>query len=242
MAIYNYPQITEYSQNFTIEMIKNKNSLNLFSDASMRRVTYKNHATCYGSVAVFGDNIIDEMFRMNSECTVPAAEIRGIRCSLILALKHRHEFKIINIFSDSQIALFSLRDYMYNWKFNKATERYVLAANGKEAKNQEILIECLNMLNELRRTNIVNLFHQNGHVENGMASIKEALKCFKISNGIKGIIGYDVIRYISLYNNYVDNKSRSFIRTTNIYDNNYRDAMVVVPREGIYNYCKEFGR
>ena len=27
-------------------------------------------------------------------------------------------FKNINIFSDSQIALFGLRDYIYNWKYN----------------------------------------------------------------------------------------------------------------------------
>ena len=44
------------------------------------------------------DTTIDEWFRMQSGCTVPAAEIRGVRCSLTLAHMYKPYYKYINIF------------------------------------------------------------------------------------------------------------------------------------------------
>lgn len=234
----NKPSLTQYVDNFNSDIFKNDDVLNLFSDASMRSIKKSENilASCYGSVAVNKDTIIDEMFRCQSLSTVPAAEIRGIRCSLSLALKWRYHFRMINIFSDSQISVFSLRDYIYNWIFDQNTSRYYSkrGTSKNEVKNQEILIECFMMLQELQKTNIVNLFHQSGHVENGFDQIKYAAETFKKSNGIVGTVGYDLIRYISLYNNYVDNKSRSFIRTTNVFENNFHDAIQFYPTGNLY--------
>lgn len=234
----NPPPITDYSVNFTLDMINNRDTLNLFSDASMRPFNRaKNElSTCYGSVAVSNDTIIDEMLRMQTVSTVPAAEIRGIRCSLSLALKWRYHFRVINIFSDSQLALFGLRDYIYNWYYNTNDGRYYSGQRNKsEVVNQEIILECFYMLEELRRTNIVNLFHQKGHIENGMESIKKALVTFKKSNGIIGSIDYSTIRYISCYNNYIDNKTRSLIRRTDMFgDIQYSDAVIFNPVDNLY--------
>ena len=235
MAI-NKPTLTQYADNFNIDIFKTDDTLNLFSDASMRTVSKKDHvlASCYGSVAVNKDTIIDEWFRCQSESTVPAAEIRGIRCSLILALKWRHMFRNINIFSDSQIAVFGLRDYIYNWKYNPEEERYYLGNRKSEVKNQELLIECFYLLNELRKTNIVNIFHQCGHVDNGFDNIKNAAEVFKRSNSVNGIVSYELIRYISVYNNYVDNKSTSFIRTLNVFENYYTDPVEFYSKGNLY--------
>ena len=235
MAI-NKPTLTQYADNFSIDIFKTNDILNLFSDASMRTVSKKDHilASCYGSVAVNKDTIIDEWFRCQSESTVPAAEIRGIRCSLILALKWRYMFRTINIFSDSQIAVFGLRDYIYNWKYNPEEERYYLGNRKSEVKNQELLIECFYLLNELRKTNIVNIFHQCGHVDNGFDNIKNAAEVFKKSNGVNGIVSYELVRYISVYNNYVDNKSRSFIRTLNVFENYYTDPVEFYSKGNLY--------
>lgn len=235
MAI-NKPTLTQYADNFNIDIFKTDDTLNLFSDASMRTVSKKDHilASCYGSVAVNKDTIIDEWFRCQSESTVPAAEIRGIRCSLSLALKWRHMFRVINIFSDSQISVFGLRDYIYNWKYNPEEERYYLGNRKSEVKNQELLIECFYLLNELRKTNIVNIFHQCGHVDNGFDNIKNAAEVFKRSNGVNGVVSYELVRYISVYNNYVDNKSRSFIRTLNVFENYYTDPVEFYSKGNLY--------
>lgn len=234
----NPPPITDYSVNFTLDMINNRDTLNLFSDASMRPFNRANNelSTCYGSVAVSNDTIFDEMLRMQTVNTVPAAEIRGIRCSLSLALKWRYQFRVINIFSDSQLALFGLRDYIYNWHYNTEDGRYYSGPRNKsEVVNQEIILECFYMLEDLRRTNIVNLFHQKGHIENGMESLKKALKTFKNSNGIVGSVDYATIRYISLYNNYIDNKTRSLIRRTDMFgDIQYSDAVIFNPTDNLF--------
>ncbi len=234
----NRPYMAQYAENLSIDMFKNEDTLNIFSDASMRTVKKSTHtlASCYGAVAVHKDQIIDEMFRIQSISTVPAAEIRGIRCSLALALKWRSKFRVINIFSDSQISVFGLRDYIYNWRYNQNTHKYYLGKHGQsnEVKNQELFIECFQMLQELSRTNIVNIFHQSGHVESGFDSIRNAADVFSKSNGIIGTVSYEIIRYISVYNNYVDNKSRSFIRTTNVFDNEYIDAIEFYPTGNLY--------
>ena len=227
MNIQNIPSNQEYT-NFVLTMIHNDNTLNIFSDASMRTREKCILDSCYGSVAVCKDNMVDEWFRIQSNCTVPAAEIRGVRCSLTLAHKWKYHFKNINIFSDSQLAIFGLRDYIYNWQYNPADNKLYngLKGNKKPVKNQEVYIECLQMLDSLRMNgNIVTLYYQKGHVDNGMQSVKDALLVFKKSNGIMGKIDYNTIRYISLYNNYVDSKSRSIINRTNIFDNVYYDPV-----------------
>lgn len=232
--VYNGQFIDPNMSNFMIDMLRNKDTLNVFSDASMRaRVKSKNILdACYGSVAVNMDTIIDEMFRISSESTVPAAEIRGLRCSLRLALKYRYNYRIINIFSDSQIALFGIRDYIYGWTYN---DKNLYNKSSKVVKNQELFVECFMLLNELRTTNIVNLYHQPGHVENGLDSLKASIEVFKRSNKIQGMVDYSVARYIALYNNYVDNKSRSFIKGINIYENYYQDPVYFYANENLIN-------
>lgn len=225
-----------YCTNFVLEMIYNNNTLNIFSDASMRK-RGQFMDSCYGSVAVCKDDIADELFRINSNCTVPAAEIRGIRCSLILANKWKYMFTNINIFSDSQIALFGLRDYIYNWKYNPADNMFYNGRNKLNlVKNQELYIECFQLLCELKKTNNVNLYHQCGHVDNGKENLINAIEVFKKSNNIHGKVDYNTIRYISIYNNYVDNKSRSFIRRTNVYENEFQDPISFYPISGLPNY------
>ena len=58
MAI-NKPTLTQYADNFSIDIFKTNDTLNLFSDASMRTVSKKDHvlASCYGSVANFMSDI-----------------------------------------------------------------------------------------------------------------------------------------------------------------------------------------
>ena len=106
---------------FSLEQIKNKDTLNVFSDASMRKSNDGTSVGCYYAVAVCGDDMIDTKYGFNSDSTVNACEIRGIRNSIILAMKYRYQFPYINIFCDSQVSVFGLRDYLPNWFFDPET-------------------------------------------------------------------------------------------------------------------------
>ena len=96
-----------------------------------------------------------------------------------------------------RVVVISLRDYIYNWKYNPEEERYYLGNRKSEVKNQELLIECFYLLNELRKTNIVNIFHQCGHVDNGFDNIKNAAEVHRASDGER--TGGGLIYLISLY-------------------------------------------
>lgn len=223
--------------NFSLNMIYSNACLNIFSDASTRRTSkYGDESNkisdyCYGAIAVCKDDFIDELFRLQSGVTTPAAEIRGIRLSLRLALKHRYEFHTINIFSDSLLNITVLRNHLSSYLYcNDDGLFYTDAYYNKPIANQELFVECILLLNELRKTNIINFFYQPGHVDNGLANLQKAIEKFKRGNKIPGKIDYNLIRYISIYNNFVDNKSRSYVNRSNVIDKTYRDSLIFYPR------------
>lgn len=78
---------------------------------------------CYGAVAVCGDQIIDSFYRISSRSTNNSCEIKGLRAAILLANKWKGQFSFINIFSDSQISVFGLKDYIYKWKYNPKDEK-----------------------------------------------------------------------------------------------------------------------
>jgi len=236
MHSFSQNQQTLHAYNVNLDQFIQPDILNLFSDASMKhRGTY--FSACYGSVAVSGDQAIEDYLRIQSDSTVPAAELRGIRCSLILALKYKDYFRSINIFSDSQLAIFSLREYIYNWTYDPNINTYrTRTQKHTPVVNIGLILECFDMLQELRKDKIVNLFHQSGHVDNGLKNIQRAATVFKASNNIRGNVDYDLIRYISIYNNYIDNKTRSYLGMDyiNPIKNWYYDPIEYIPNENLY--------
>lgn len=193
---------------FELADFYNKYTLNLFSDASILK--NKNKFTgCYESVAVVEDTIIDSEYRIATDTTVNESEIKGIRLSLSLAVKYFNQFERINVFSDSQISIFGLRDYIYNWRCKNNT---LYSSLKKPVKNQSIFIECFNIMKDFQLFSKVSLLHQSGHVTNNYYDLQSAANTFRASNRIPQDIDINLIRYISTYNNFVDNDSRTRLR------------------------------
>lgn len=113
-------KFTETSQTYSyseigleLPQIYNKDTLNIFSDASMINSSEPKLGTgCYGAVAVCGDQIIDSFYRISSRSTNNSCEIKGLRAAILLANKWKGQFSFINIFSNSQISVFGLKDYI----------------------------------------------------------------------------------------------------------------------------------
>lgn len=220
-------KFTETSQTYSyseigleLSQIYNKDTLNIFSDASMINGTKPKLGTgCYGAVAVCRDQIIDSFYRISSRSTNNSCEIKGLRAAILLANKWKDQFCYINIFSDSQISVFGLKDYIYKWKYNPKDGK-LYNSNGSVVSNQSTFIECHQLLMYLYQyPNMrLRLFHQNGHVNNGYYTIKEAGVHFMKANNIAGVLDLNLIRYISTYNNYVDQTTRSLLRRANLKD------------------------
>ena len=203
-------------QSVTLSQFYNSETLNIFCDASIIG-RHKNFTGCYGVVAVVEDNIIDSCFRLVSHTSSNNSEIKGLRAAISMANKWKYNFKSINIFSDSQISIFGLREYIYKWKYNP-NNGLLYGTAGTPIANQEIFIESHNMLMELSKIqNIpICIFHQSGHVDNSYNKLREAAAVFIRSNNVRGNVDLNFIRYISTYNNYVDQNSRSILRRSNI--------------------------
>lgn len=195
----------------------NEHTLNIFTDASIRNRSY-GYDGCYGAIAVYNNTVIDEIYRINTNTTNNNSEIKGVRAGVILALKYQHQFKTINIFSDSQISIFGIRDRLVTWEISPTGK--LIGKSGQEIQSQNIFLEIMYLM--LQYNLRVNFLHQKGHINiKNINSLYEAQHVFRASNSIRGIVDLNIIRFISRWNCIVDETSRSRLlqyRGSNIED------------------------
>lgn len=196
--------------------------LNIFTDASIKNRPNGKFSGCYGATAIVCDIIIDQECRINSDTTNNNAEIKGLRAGVILALRHRKNYQVINIFSDSQISVFGLRDRIIYWNIVNGVS---MTRSNTPVKSQEIYYEIINLILSNRLS--INLYHQKGHVDNKYSSLLEAEHVFSSSNGMRCKIDLNFIRYISKWNNYIDIETRNILNRHN--DMEYHDAIRYKP-------------
>lgn len=193
---------------FTINNFINNYTINIFCDASIQPKTKHNPTNgCYGAIAHYNGQVIDEEYRVCTDTTNNNSEIKAIRLAVCIALKYKlSNIPLINIFSDSQISVFGIRDRIYNWKLNNRGR--LIGTNRSEIANQEIFIEIMRMMVDNNMYNI-HIYHQKGHVNiNNPNDINNASHVFCASNNVRENISEDFIKYISTWNNEVDRRSR----------------------------------
>ena len=198
--------------NFDRETFANDQTLNIFTDASLRKDENPDlSATCAAAIAFVGENIIDRQFRIFVGETSNYGEIKAVRLGVELALVHRYNFSTINLFSDSQISIFGVRDRIFNWRI--IDDQLVGYAN-KVIKNQT---EFLDVINLIAYNNLyINLYHQKGHVDvSNIKSLLYARSTFFESNRPFGSTQTNTdiqfIKYISTCNDMVDHYSRDML-------------------------------
>lgn len=189
----------------TLNDISNDYTLNIFTDASIKKTGIE-YIGCYGAVAVVGDSIWDLSTHVIDHTTNNNSEIKAIREGIYLAIKHGNG-KVINIFSDSQISVFGIRDRIFNWKFNDGS---YYGYGGAEISNQEIFSEIAQLILQYKIP--IRFWHQAGHIIFTERSLKDALHVFRTSNNIRELIDMNLIRYITSYNNMIDNETRNYLK------------------------------
>ena len=225
----------------TVNYICNPYTLNIFSDAST--TTIKGITSgCYGAIAINQNNMIDNLCKLSSDSTSNNCEIKALRSALCLADKYKHMYKYINIYADSLVSVDGIRNYIYNWRYDQATNM-LYTKTGTPAGNQEVFVECFMILNQIKAVNPnIRIFYQPGHMDpNKTKDRATANTKFKTFNGIKAPIDDNYIRYICLYNNLIDNKTRNYLLASDIAKVNYEDGLSFNPsivdkfRRGEYN-------
>ena len=185
----------------------NERTLNIFTDASVKQ--NKNGTFVASSAAIAVDTscaqssqnlyIIDSDYLVFN-ATNNLGELYAVYLGVLLALKYRNRYDVINIISDSQFSIFSLSRWIWNWR-NNINNGIYYNSSGSPVANQDIIIKIVNLI--ISSNLNVNLYHQKGHALN---KVKKSKETFFRSNGIM-LDDFEANR-ISFYNDFVDNFSR----------------------------------
>lgn len=195
----------------------NSETLNIFTDASVVQVGDE-YIGCSGAVAYVGDmdNLqkVNEIFKINRFSTNNNSEIKAIYLGIMIALQFKNQVKEINLFSDSKICIYGLREWIRKWTQNSGNGPLLIGSTNKPVSNQQDILNCVYTI--LNYGLHINLYHQKGHVENA-SGINNAIKVFKGSNLIENkFISHEYMECISSANCYVDNMTRDVLKSLQI--------------------------
>lgn len=186
--------------------IFNENTINIFTDGSVTTNPITNETIgCPGSLIVKTENnnpeIIDYKFMIIRNATNNITELYAILLGLYsLVYSGLHKKYTINLFSDSQLCINSLRTWIFNWT-NNMYNHMMYNSSGEPVLNQHIISHIVSFIfmNEIK----INLYHQKGHVTSTKASIKNACDVFMKSNKLYNVDEKLIIE-LSSFNNDID--------------------------------------
>lgn len=189
----------------------NFNTFDIYTDAS---IDLTKKVGCAGALVVNRktNEIINEIFALRYNATNNLCEIIAIWLGIYQAiglLNTEHEAFHVNLFSDSQISLFGMREWIPGWIRNRKGEA-MISSSGVVA-NQEWFRDAYHAI--LGSGLKIKFFHQKGHVSTDSPKhLYIAEKTFRTSNiNSLHMIGLSA-QTISTYNNKVDNDTRQIVQ------------------------------
>lgn len=183
-------------------------ALNVFCDASLTTVEDKT-TSCPGFAIVYQNKIIKSDYKVIFNSSNNYGEIYAIRMGIKAVYDMGYKLgsvSRINVFSDSQISIFGLREWIFTWYRNLNSEKQMVANDRKsEIANQEVYNSIVNLV--AYEGIPIHLYHQLGHKNyNNIKHIRKVITSFNTVNNER--ITIDEARYISYYNEFVDKYTR----------------------------------
>lgn len=159
--------------------------LNVFTDASVKHSKDKTYTVgCPGFTIFKGRQmILPVQSQYIPDSTNNESEIIAIVNALYYILCNRIYFgdiTVINIFSDSKISIYGLREWYNSWRRN-IHNGVMYNSSGKPVANGRFFIEAIGIMDALNIK--VNLYHCNGHINIfDNSSINKFIKTFHKEN------------------------------------------------------------
>ena len=192
----------------------NTGTLNIFTDASIRKMPDNETIGCAGANIIVGpdaNSIIEQDTRIIRGSTSNNSEIHAVKLGIEKALKYREQgFKAINLISDSKLCIYGLREWVFKWIVDSVGKQSLIGSTNQEVANQDVILQIIYMIldNELS----INFYHQNGHVHtNNMKEVLKAKQTFISSNFLTHDIDLELIKNISIANNAIDSLTRCIL-------------------------------
>lgn len=194
-----------------IKEVINENTINIFTDGSVTK-----NGVSYGIVVFYGYDIIySEIREGNSDESINRMELKGIRLALDYARFYCNQYSNINIYSDSLYSVDMIHRGIYNWFYDSYAGCF-LDRYGDYAKNQDLIIEIVNIYNNLKKFVIpsLSIIYVPGHVSvKNIKDLCNAKNKFIKNNNLGNIcMDLNMVRYFGGCNDIVDNKVNSTAR------------------------------
>lgn len=223
--------------------------LNIFTDASIKLIGPHTWKGCAGAVGVIVTDdrvdVIDDYILLD-RCTNNIAELAGIEVGVDMAISWQYNFNRINLFNDSRISVYSLREWIFLWcraaraYDNPDNMRNLKTSSGSIVSNVTHLFDIINkicLLDDIK----MNIYHCRGHL---MSRITEVMDSFKKENHID--ISLDDAELLAHYNDMIDRNTRQILNEK-FYDDSYKHIRREYPQYAITpmnmrRYAKIIGR
>lgn len=196
--------------------------MNIFTDASITTTIYGETIGCSGAICQENNNLCK--LQVLRDSTNNISEITAIKLAIEMALENRSNFDIVNIWADSQLAIFGLTKWIKSW-MNNSCNGIMYNSSGDRVKNQQIFLSIIKLISENNLR--VNFYHIKGHVDvNSIKSINHAISVFYRSNGCS--ISREKIFTAVNMNNMIDYETRRILV-------HYKEEPRVYLKQGIIN-------
>lgn len=193
-------------------MISFFNAINTYTDASMVVDRYGKKLTCAGFATVYHGQVIDHGVKIVHNVTNNYGEILAIYMGIANLLSYKENDAFLNLFSDSQISVSGLKEWIYSWVRDMDRNTMELKnSTGVKVANQEIFMNIVNYI--ISNDTHLSIWHQRGHKDPAkVAEMEEVRKTFMTVNETE--ITDDIIREICYYNDMVDHMTRNHLVKT----------------------------
>lgn len=214
-------------------MVFNDETINIFTDASIK-VTQDKHTIGSAGFCIYnGKEILKIDTNIIYDTTNNHSEINAIRSGILEALKYNGSGKTINLFSDSKICIFGLRQWIFNW-VNCVKNGILYGSMGTAVSNQDVILDIIYMI--INNNLNINLYHQSGHVcVCNNKSLESAKTIFMHTNNITHDVDMELIKNISTANNIIDNFTRDYLVKYLEGDSDYQKYEFINPISFHYN-------
>ena len=183
-------------------------ALNVFCDASVTK-TGETYTSCPGYAVVNKGRIIKSDYKVVYNTTNNYGEIYAIRMGIKAVYDMGYKLGTvsrINLFSDSQISILGLREWIFKWYKNLNSDMQMMSIEKKvEISNQEVYNSIVNLI--AYEGIPIHLYHQLGHKNyRNNTHLNKVINSFNLVNKIR--LSIDEARFICYYNEFVDRFTR----------------------------------
>lgn len=226
----------------------NDETFNIFTDASIihRKIKYAGTDYLYyfgspGAEVYLGNKIISTHYNILPNCTNNQSEITAIKYGIDIGcqLTNLYGIKNINIFSDSKICIYGIREWIFNWIKNM-NNGVLYNTSGTMVSNQLQFISIIKSI--LYYNKSIRFYHIRGHFNSDKFSEKKKFnESFMKENHINMHLDERLIDFFIKANNSVDTTTRNELKKLQesdfvYYDNIIKKMSQYPTKESIFNW------